>query len=138
MHIRIKDKICTSISNTGCSLAQTLLCSSGAADISLRLISFVRHVPLICLNTWKLMGLDYRISSWMKLLFTVALCVLCVKIILLIYSCCVPAVKLTKKKSASTRSAADGADESLRFYFLEREVEKEKDGEMKMGINMRI
>lgn len=66
-------------------------------------------------------------------------CVPRVRIILPIYSYCVltlPAVKLTK--SASAHTAADGADESLGFYFLEREEGEERDGEMEMGINMKI
>lgn len=63
---------------------------------------------------------------------------LCVGIIALQYSyCIVTPVKVTKGTSA--HPAADVADESLRFYFLERERgEVERDGDMEIGINMEI
>lgn len=56
---------------------------------------------------------------------TVGLCVLCVGIIALLYSYCIlTPVKVTK--GTSVHSAADVADESLRFYFLERKREERR------------
>lgn len=65
------------------------------------------------------MVLGYSICSCMILLL--GLCVLRVRIIALLYSycMCISPVKVTKSTSVHP-AAADGADESLGFYFFER------------------
>ncbi len=62
---------------------------------------------------------------------------LCVGIMALLYSyCIVTPVKVTK--GTFVHPAADVADESLRFYFLERKREEEEEEEEECGGEMEI
>lgn len=62
---------------------------------------------------------------------------MCVRIIAILFSyCIVSPVKVTK--GTSVHSAADVADESLRFYFLEREERRRATEKWKIGTNMEI
>lgn len=85
----------------------------------------VSDIPL-SLEHMEINGVGLQYIFMFEIASTVGLCALCVGIIACLYSHCIVTqcpVKVTE--STSARTAADVADESLRFYFLEREREKE-------------
>lgn len=87
----------------------------------------VSDIPL-SLAHMEINGLRLQYIFMYEIASTVGLCVLCVGIIATLYSHCIVTLRPVKvTESTSAHTAADVADESLRFYFLKRESERERE-----------